>query len=180
MHRFLIGMNRWGTLVMHRRLYVCLKGCARVLRSPAPGSDNPPCCNASHWRRSALLTLHSSASPFFPLRHTGDGLACAREMRSVCAECIDVARAVSREIAHLVMRSRQTAVISMGYAILKGSITPIMLNYSRIRAKYHPTRSDAGGVVLVQSHTHSRTTFCPPGTPYRKLTATEKNYGWTT
>ena len=148
MHRFLIGMNRWGTVVMHRRLYVCLKGCARVLRSPAPGSDNPPCCNASHWRRSALLTLHSSASPLFPLRHTGDGLACARERRSLCAECIDVALAVSREIARLAMRPRQTVMISMGYAVQKSRRRSIMLNYSRIRSKYPPTRSDAGGWCL--------------------------------
>lgn len=50
----------------------------------------------------------------------------------------------------------------------------------RKRCEIPPPARPTTGVVLVQPHTHPRLKFCPPGTPYRTLTATEKNYGWKT
>ena len=54
------------------------------------------------------------------------------------------------------------------------------VNFSRETREIPPPARPTMGVVLVQDHTHPRLKFCPPGTPYRTLTATEKNYGWKT
>ena len=169
MHRFLIGMNRWGTVVMHRRLSMFASlDLTRVLLGPAWSY------HLSLW----MLQLAALGSPplhwlsvaaFYATTHWRQPRARTRENTtltgSVCIRRIDVALAETPIISRLVMRSRQTAMISMTYAIFERHITSIILNYCEKGAKYPPPPSADPGVVLVQPNTHVPPKILPPGTP---------------
>ena len=168
---------------MHRRLYVCLTGSdagtvGSSLELPSLPVDAP---TGGAWFSSLTLAKRrrflrynalATASRAHARNHHFDGLGM--------------------HWAHRCRTRRNTRFCAFSYALtsnrndingLRGAKKSQKIYYVKLlrkRREIPPPPSADPGVVLVQPHTHSRTTFCPPGHPYRTLRATEKNYGRTT
>jgi len=169
MHRFLIGTNRWGTLVMHRRLSMFASlDLTRVLLGPAWSLPSLPVDAPTGGAWFSSLTL------------------AERRLFSRCETLATRSRAHARKprfdglgmrVAHRCRTRRNTDNFTFSYAPssnrndingLRGFGTTYNIYYVKLlrkRREIPPPPPADPGVVLVQDHTHVPPKILPPGTP---------------
>jgi len=169
MHRFLIGMNRWGTVVMHRRLSMFASlDLTRVLLGPAWSLPSLPVDAPTGGAWFSSLTL------------------AERRLFSRCETLATRSRAHARKprfdglgmrVAHRCRTRRNTDNFTFSYAPssnrndingLRGFGTTYNIYYVKLlrkRREIPPPPPADPGVVLVQDHTHVPPKILPPGTP---------------
>ena len=169
MHRFLIGMNRWGTVVRHRRLSMFASlDLTRVLLGPAWSLPSLPvdAPTGGAWfssltpakrRRFLRYNTLATASRAHARNHHFDGLGM--------------------HWAHRCRTRRNTDNFTFSYALTSNrSNINDLRDFERVYNIYYvkllrkkreippPAPADPG-VVLVQDHTHVPPKILPPGTP---------------
>ena len=169
MHRFLIGMNRWGTVVMHRRLSMFASlDLTRVLLGPAWSLPSLPVDAPTGGAWFSSLTL------------------AKRRLFSLCNTLTTTSRARARKprfdglgmhLAHRCRTRRNTDNFTFSYAPtsnrndinrLRGAKKSQKIYYVKLlrkRCEIPPPPSADPGVVLVQLHTHVPPQILPPGAP---------------
>ena len=169
MHRFLIGMNRWGTVVMHRRLSMFASlDLTRVLLGPA-------------WSLPSLPVDAPTGDAWFSSLTLAE-----RRLFSLCETLATRSRAHARKprfdglgmhVAHRCRTRRNTDNFTFSYAPssnrndingLRGFGTTYNIYYVKLlrkRREIPPPPPADPGVVLVQDHTHVPPKILPPGTP---------------
>lgn len=169
MHRFLIGMNRWGTVVMHRRLSMFASlDLTRVLLGPAWSLPSLPVDAPTGGAWFSSLTL------------------AERRLFSRCETLATRSRAHARKPrfdglgmhqAHRCRTRRNTDNFTFSHALTsnRNDINGLR-DFERVDNTYYvkllrkrreippPTPADPG-VALVQDHTHVPPKILPPGTP---------------
>ena len=169
MHRFLIGMNRWGTVVMHRRLSMFASlDLTRVLLGPAWSLPSLPVDAPTGGACYSSLTLDR------------------RRLFSLCETLATSSRAHARKprfdglgmhVAHRCRTRRNTDNFTFSYAPSSNrNVINGLRDFERVYNIYYvkllrkrreippPAPADPG-VVLVQDHTHVPPKILPPGTP---------------
>lgn len=169
MHRFLIGMNRWGTVVMHRRLSMFASlDLTRVLLGPA-------------WSLPSLPVDAPTGDAWFSSLTLAE-----RRLFSRCETLATSSRAYARKprfdglvmhVAHRCRTRRNTDNFTFSYApssnrndinglrVFKRGDNTYYVKLLRKRREIPPPPRRRMGVVLVQLHTHVPLKILPPGTP---------------
>ena len=169
MHRFLIGTNRWGTVVMHRRLSMFASlDLTRVLLGPAWSLPSLPVDAPTGGACYSSLTLDR------------------RRLFSLCETLATSSRAHARKPrfdglgmhqAHRCRTRRNTDNFTFSHALtsnrndingLRGAKKSQKIYYVKLlqkRREIPPPAPADPGVVLVQPHTHVPPKILPPGIP---------------
>jgi len=165
MHRFLIGMNRWGTVVMHRRLSMFASlDLTRVLLGPAWSSPSLPMDAPTGGACYSSLTLDRRRLFYRAVRHWRQARARTRGTSDM-------------HLTHRCRTRRNTHNFTFSHAPssnrndingLRGAKKSEKIYYVKLlrnRAQNTPPARRRIGVVLVQPHTHVPPKILPPGTP---------------